>query len=68
MSATGKARISEKVFKTQLGISSGPLERDVLISRSFLATIHSLTNTGTSLSFTDTAISSDMEYSFASHL
>ena len=38
--------MSQTFFKTQFEISSGPLEHDVLISRSFLAIVESDTIIG----------------------
>ena len=43
MSAMGTAKISAYSFRTQFGMSSGPHARDVLTSRSFLATDCSVT-------------------------
>ena len=51
ISAIGRARISAYSFKTQLGRLSGPPARELLTALSFLATVASVTDKGSSLSF-----------------
>ena len=50
ISAIGKARISAYSFKTQLGRLAGPPEREVLTALSFLATVASVKDKGSSSS------------------
>ena len=61
MTAMGAARISAYSFRTQFGMSSGPLAREVLTSRSFLATDCSVTTIGSSSTADTRALSAKGE-------